>query len=114
MPVCRPVTREECKTVPREKCSEVTTEPDQAQRCSINTRLVCEDQPRQKCGNKVNTRLLSYNQPEHPVTCLLLQVVTSCRKVPQQKCSDVKKETCEMQCDTVYWCKMCEGKLAKI
>ena len=40
--------------VPREKCSVVTNNPIQPRaRCQINTRLVCEDKPRQKCGNKV-------------------------------------------------------------
>ena len=107
------MSREECKTVPQEKCSEVTIQPDQAPRCSVNTRLVCEDQPRQKCGNKVTTEHLTILVTSN-LYSLLLQVVSSCRKVPQQKCSDVKKESCEMQCDTVYWCKMCEGKLAKI
>ena len=53
VPVCRAVSREQCRMVPQEKCSEVVTTPDQTERCSINTRLVCEDIPRQKCGNKV-------------------------------------------------------------
>ena len=54
VPVCSNVTREQCKVVPREKCSVVTNNPIQPRaRCQINTRLVCEDKPRQKCGNKV-------------------------------------------------------------
>ena len=42
------------------------------------------------------------------------QVRTQCRQEPTQKCSDVKQEKCGMQCDTVYWCKMCEGKIEKM
>ena len=44
----------QCRVVPRERCALVTSEGLQPRaRCRVNTRLVCEDKPRQKCGNKV-------------------------------------------------------------
>ena len=44
----------QCRVVPKERCALVTSEGLQPRaRCRVNTRLVCEDRPRQKCGNKV-------------------------------------------------------------
>ena len=43
--------------MPRERCALVTSEGLQPRaRCRVNTRLVCEDRPRQKCGNKVRDK----------------------------------------------------------
>ena len=39
--------------VPRERCAVVTSSGGAGPRCRAQSRLVCEDTPRQKCGTKV-------------------------------------------------------------
>ena len=39
--------------VPRERCAVVTSGGGAGPRCRAQSRLVCEDTPRQKCGTKV-------------------------------------------------------------
>ena len=111
VPSCKPVSREECRMVPRERCAVVTSGGGAGPRCRPQSRLVCEDTPRQKCGTKVG---LYCNYDYDNIVHTVLQVRTQCRQEPTQKCSDVKQEKCGMQCDTVYWCKMCEGKIEKM
>ena len=95
--------------VPRERCA-VVSSGGAGPRCRQQSRLVCEDTPRQKCGTKVGGYIVNM------ITLydMMWQVRTQCRQEPTQKCSDVKQEKCGMQCDTVYWCKMCEGKIEKM
>ena len=55
----------------------------------------------------------------HLYTCLDIpthtcQVVSQCRQEPRQQCEDRVRETCDMACQPVYWCKMCHGKLTRI
>ena len=95
--------------VPRERCA-VVTSGGAGPRCRQQSRLVCEDTPRQKCGTKVG----GYIVINITLYDMMWQVRTQCRQEPTQKCSDVKQEKCGMQCDTVYWCKMCEGKIEKM
>ena len=95
--------------VPRERCA-VVTSSGAGPRCRQQSRLVCEDTPRQKCGTKVGL----YCNYDNIIVTMMWQVRTQCRQEPTQKCSDVKQEKCGMQCDTVYWCKMCEGKIEKM
>ena len=54
VPKCKKVSKEECQMVPREKCEVVQGETKPGQ-CRINTRLECENRPKQKCGKKVST-----------------------------------------------------------
>ena len=52
VPKCEQVSKEECKMVPKEKCTVVKGDIKPGQ-CRINTRLECQDRPKQKCGKKV-------------------------------------------------------------
>ena len=38
---------------------------------------------------------------------LTFQYRSECRKEPIEKCSDRREEECKMDCQPVYWCKMC-------
>ena len=87
VPKCQIVSREECKMVPKETCTTIKEKTMPGQ-CRINTRLECEDRPRQKCGKKIKN---------------------VCKKVIQPKCSDRRTESCGMECQQVHWCKVCQG-----
>lgn len=54
VPVCQEVSRRQCDLVPEETCQEVEQEAGQEARCRTNTRLVCEQRPREQCGTTVS------------------------------------------------------------
>ena len=57
VPKCKLVAREECKMVPEEKCTEENVEEKiEPGQCRVNTRLDCNNRPRQKCGRTVRFR----------------------------------------------------------
>lgn len=83
---CEKVPREECKTTPREECRAVVGEPVPG-KCRLTTKLDCTNTPRERCSKTFTSE---------------------CRKAPQKKCTDRKSQNCKMECEPVYWCKMCE------
>ena len=50
---CEVVPEEKCNMVPKERCTLVEGEKAPGQ-CRMNTKLKCEDRPKQKCGKTVS------------------------------------------------------------
>ena len=74
VPKCEQVSKEECKMVPKEKCTVVKGEIKPGQ-CRINTRLECQDKPKQKCGKKVTMIILS-NQVNSLEILFILSIIS--------------------------------------
>ena len=53
VPKCEVVPEEKCNMVPKERCTLVEGEKAPGQ-CRMNTKLECEDRPKQKCGKIVS------------------------------------------------------------
>jgi len=83
-PVCQQVSRRQCDLVPQETCQEVAPAQKSGD-CMTNTRLECQQIPRQQCGTSFKS---------------------VCQKKPTSKCSDTIKNDCKMNCSPVFWCKV--------
>lgn len=88
-PVCKTVSKQQCSLVPRENCVQPEPVTEDSQRCRTNTRLECEDRPREQCGNTFHSE---------------------CREEPRQRCTDRVTQDCRMDCTPVFWCKFCDTR----